>query len=121
MIDLSFAPRIPHPASAPRGPIMPVSPRAPLLVAILGNGRLLLDSPLDVARQTHRLTDSESPPDGASLVGSFARNRDRRPMTLWRVDAMSGEPVDSRRMASVEDVVLGYLAAGRGADGLRLT
>lgn len=90
-------------------------------LAILGNGRVLLDSPLDVARQTHRLTDSESPPDGASLVGSFARNRDLRPMTLWRVDAMSGEPVDSRSMASVEDVVLGYLAASRGADGLRLT
>jgi ABC-2 type transport system ATP-binding protein len=92
-------------------------------LAILSDGRILLDSPLEEARRTHRLTDSASPSAGASLIGSFASNGGLKTMKLWRVDRPAGTPVGSQAGAgaSLEDVVLGYLAAGRGTIGLQLT
>ena len=98
-------------------------------LTILGGGKVLLDCPLDTARKAHRLTDSDSPPPGATAVGSFAGRGTTR-LTLWRLP--EGEPgaegsaqsaaesVDSGEDASLEDVVLGYLAAGRGTFGLQL-
>jgi ABC-2 type transport system ATP-binding protein len=99
-------------------------------LTILGGGKVLLDCPLATARRAHRLTDSDSPPAGATAVGSFAGKGTQR-LTLWRLP--EGEPADgsagdagaaagdpAAESASLEDVVLGYLAAGRGTFGLQL-
>jgi ABC-2 type transport system ATP-binding protein len=93
---------------------------------ILGAGKVLLDCPLHVARTAHRLTDSETPPPGATAIGSFAGKGAKR-LTLWRLpdaaaDGGAGSPdaAVSADDASLEDVVLGYLAAGRGTFGLQL-
>ena len=89
-------------------------------LAILGGGKVRLDCPLEEARQTHRLTEADSPPAGATAVGSFLGKGGKDIMTLWRLapDDAAGEAVETEA-ASLEDVVLGYLAAGRGT-GLQL-
>ena len=117
-------------------------------LAILGSGKVLLDSPLAVARQAHRLIEGDVTPPGATLVGSFAGRGGKR-LTLWRLatrpGGQDGLPANDRTasaerpagdgstvwetdglgdsagdVASLEDVVLGYLAAGRGNSGLQL-
>jgi ABC-2 type transport system ATP-binding protein len=107
-------------------------------LVILGSGNVLLDCPLDEARNGHRLIQGDAVPRGATAVGSFAGRGGKRE-TLWRLpaegsagagssasDGSTGDPqptldVDSAGgAASLEDVVLGYLAAGRGNAGLRL-
>ncbi len=94
-------------------------------LVILGGGKVLLDCPLDEARQAHKLTDSAAPPPGGVAVGSFAGKGLTR-LTLWRMpvepaspgpDGAAGVAPDT---ASLEEVVLGYLAAGRGTAGLQL-
>jgi ABC-2 type transport system ATP-binding protein len=92
-------------------------------LAILGGGKVRLDSPLKEARQTHRLTEADSPPSGASAVGSFLGRNGKTIMTLWRLAPdtdLSAGPGETSEAASLEDVVLGYLAAGRGTAGLQL-
>jgi ABC-2 type transport system ATP-binding protein len=92
-------------------------------LAILGGGKVRLDSPLKEARQTHRLTEADSPPSGASAVGSFLGRNGKTIMTLWRLAPdtdVSAGPGETSEAASLEDVVLGYLAAGRGTAGLQL-
>lgn len=95
-------------------------------LVILGGGKVLLDCPLDEARQAHKLTDSAAPPPGGVAVGSFAGKGLTR-LTLWRTpvepaasgpDGAAGVAPDT---ASLEEVVLGYLAAGRGTAGLQLS
>ena len=97
-------------------------------LVVLGAGKILLDCPLEEARRTHRLTDADKPPAGATAVGSFAGKGGGR-LTLWRLAADDGGKGGraTRRgkgaapeAASLEDVVLGYLAAGRGTVGLQL-
>jgi ABC-2 type transport system ATP-binding protein len=89
-------------------------------LVILGAGKVLLDCPLEEARQGHRLTDSKSPPTGGVAVGSFAGKGLTR-LTLWRVPAEAGgSEATATEPASLEEVVLGYLAAGRGTTGLQL-
>ncbi|MGA3058352.1 MAG: ABC transporter ATP-binding protein [Candidatus Limnocylindrales bacterium] len=89
-------------------------------LVILGAGKVLLDCPLEEARQAHKLTDSKSPPPGGVAVGSFAGKGLTR-LTLWRLPAGASEGGSAAaEPASLEDVVLGYLAAGRGTTGLRL-
>ena len=89
-------------------------------LVILGAGKVLLDCPLEEARQAHKLTDSKSPPPGGIAVGSFAGKGLTR-LTLWRVPAEAGEgAAAATEPASLEEVVLGYLAAGRGTTGLQL-
>jgi ABC-2 type transport system ATP-binding protein len=105
-------------------------------LVILGGGKILLDCPLDEARRGHKLTDSAAPPPGGVAIGSFAGKGQSR-LTLWRLPNAEGEGpavaaadgvardaataggvvADS---ASLEEVVLGYLAAGRGTTGLQL-
>ena len=85
---------------------------------------MLLDCLLEEARQTHRLTDSDSPPPGATAVGSFLGRKGGK-LTLWRlaapgVGAESAAADGAPETTSLEDVVLGYLAAGRGTAGLQL-
>jgi ABC-2 type transport system ATP-binding protein len=98
-------------------------------LTILGGGKILLDSPLETARRNHRLIEGDSKPHGATEVGSFAGRGGKR-QTLWRLpDAKgsgrggskgNGSAADVSTATSLEDVVLGYLAAGRGSAGLRL-
>ena len=100
-------------------------------LVILGGGKIRLDCPLEEARQTHRLTAADSPPHGATAVGSFLGKGGQKVMTLWRLATVAngegaahgaggtGDAGPSPEAASLEDVVLGYLAAGRGA-GLQL-
>jgi ABC-2 type transport system ATP-binding protein len=94
-------------------------------LVILGGGKVLLDCPLDEARQGHKLTDAAAPPPGGVAVGSFAGKGLTR-LTLWRTPV---EPAEvgpdgaagvAPNTASLEEVVLGYLAAGRGTAGLQL-
>ena len=96
-------------------------------LVILGDGKIRLDCPLEEARQTHRLTDADSAPPGATAVGSFLGRGGQKIMTLWRLAAPEGtggagaaDSGPAASEASLEDVVLGYLAAGRGSAGLQL-
>jgi ABC-2 type transport system ATP-binding protein len=99
-------------------------------LVVLGAGKILLDCQLEEARQTHRLTDADKPPAGATAIGSFAGKGGGR-LTLWRLAANGGAVSSGKgsrgrkggkgaEAASLEDVVLGYLAAGRGTVGLQL-
>ena len=94
-------------------------------LVILGGGKVLLDCPLEEARQAHKLTDSAAPPPGGVAVGSFAGKGLTR-LTLWRTPVEPAEPRPDGAAgvapdtASLEEVVLGYLAAGRGTAGLQL-
>ena len=94
-------------------------------LAILGNGKILLDCPLHEARQQHILTDSAAPPKGGVAIGSFAGKGLTR-LTLWRMPeagagvTAGGDAAPAPDTASLEEVVLGYLAAGRGTTGLQL-
>ncbi len=92
-------------------------------LVILGAGKVRLNCPLEVARSAHRLTEAGSPPaPDAVEVGTFAGHGTQR-LTLWRLAEGSPGSVPSGGTdghASLEDVVLGYLAAGRGHAGLRL-
>jgi ABC-2 type transport system ATP-binding protein len=94
-------------------------------LVILGGGKVRLDCALDAARGEHRLTEADSPPPGATAVGSFLGKGGQKVMTLWRLESASvsgpaGRPAADAEGASLEDVVLGYLAAGRGTAGLQL-
>ena len=99
-------------------------------LAILGGGKVRLDCPLEEARRTHRLTDADSAPPGATAVGSFLGKGGQKVMTLWRLASVpegdvgeageAGQAANGAPPASLEDVVLGYLAAGRGTAGLQL-
>ena len=96
-------------------------------LVILGAGKVLLDCPLEEARRAHKLTDSNSPPPGGIAIGSFAGKGLTR-LTLWRLPSETGDAPEGSAgadgaaagSASLEEVVLGYLAAGRGTAGLQL-
>jgi hypothetical protein len=57
-------------------------------------------------------------------VGSFLGKGGQKVMTLWRLAGADIDGADGQSAApettSLEDVVLGYLAAGRGTAGLQL-
>jgi hypothetical protein len=120
-------------------------------LTILGSGKVLLDCPLDVARRGHRMTEGDEQPAGATAVGSFAgRGGKRMTLWRLATDGAAetrtpagadeggtmgyggatGIPADGAPVqaddrsgpdSSLEDVVLGYLAAGRGVGaGLQL-
>lgn len=87
-------------------------------LAILGDGRVLLDSVIDDARLIHQVTDADSAPNGASLVGSFPSKGGDKTMKLWKLDlgedtVTTAQWPETASRANLEDVVLGYLAAGR--------
>jgi ABC-2 type transport system ATP-binding protein len=93
-------------------------------LVILGSGKVRLDCPLEEARHAHRLTEVDSPPSGATAVGSFLGKGGQKVMMLWKLDGVDAARADAgaaaSEPASLEDVVLGYLAAGRGTAGLQL-
>jgi len=72
---------------------------------VLGGGRTLLDVSIAEARAAHRVVEAGSPIAGARLVGTFP-DPDGRLVSLM-------EGAGSGRPATLEEIVLGHLAAGR--------
>ncbi len=72
---------------------------------VLGGGRKLLDVSIAEARAAHRVVD-DGPIDAGRLVGRFP-DPEGRPQLLVEGAAGQGRP------ATLEEVVLGHLAAGR--------
>jgi ABC-2 type transport system ATP-binding protein len=73
---------------------------------VLGGGRCLLDLSMEAARAGHRVVDGEVPFDAGRLVGRFP-DPEGRPLALVAGGTGPGRP------ATLEEVVLGHLAAGR--------
>ena len=73
---------------------------------VLGGGRKVLDVSMEEARAVHRVADGEGPIDAGRLVGRFP-DPGGKIVALVRGEAGSGRP------ATLEEVVLGHLAAGR--------
>jgi len=105
-------------------------------ITILGGGKILLDTPLETALRGHLLAEGDERPANAPAavkVGSFP-GRHGRKLSLWRTaepdkrsagDGSIGSGAGGRGdeavgVAGLEDVVLGYLAAGRAEAGLQL-
>jgi ABC-2 type transport system ATP-binding protein len=81
-------------------------------VIVLGEGRKLLDTPIVQAKAEHWLISGDSV-GGAELVGSFVGGDGRR-MNLVRGEP---DPIGPRpREASLDEIVLGYLASARSAE-----
>jgi ABC-2 type transport system ATP-binding protein len=72
---------------------------------VLGGGRVLLCAPIATARSAHRVLADGHPVAAERVVGRFP-DQDGRLLTLVRAP-------DVGRPATLEEVVLGYLAAGR--------
>ena len=83
-------------------------------LVVLGNGRKLLDASIADALERHAVGPSgASIPRDATLIGDFESD-ERARIQLWRLgDAGS----DRLPRATLEEVVLGYLAASRGDEG----
>jgi ABC-2 type transport system ATP-binding protein len=97
-------------------------------ITILGSGKILLDSALTSALHGHVLTEGDAEAADAEKVGSYP-GRHGKKVTLWRTTTVAQSTTSVERPAgddstaglpSLEDVVLGYLAAGRGNAGLKL-
>jgi len=77
---------------------------------VLGNGQTLLDVSIHEAIAAHRVVEASDLPTGATAVGSvvgvFSGPVDER-LALIRSEANGG------RAATLEEIVLGHLAAGR--------
>jgi ABC-2 type transport system ATP-binding protein len=73
---------------------------------VLGGGRTLLDVSIAEARAAHRVVDGDGPIDVGRLVGRFP-DPEGRPVALVEDAEGPGRP------ATLEEVVLGHLAAGR--------
>jgi len=74
---------------------------------VLGGGRKLLDVSIAEARATHRVVDADHAADGGRLVGRFP-DTEGKLVALVEGESLPGSP------ASLEEVVMGHLAAGRG-------
>ena len=86
-------------------------------IVVLGAGRKLLDTTIDDAKASHRVLPAGDEADGLGLVGSFL-GPDGSRLSLIRNGP--GGPAGSAASASaasapatLEDIVLGYLASAR--------
>ena len=81
-------------------------------LVVLGAGRKLLDATVASAIAAHRVFEGDAPPEGAGrIVASYLR-ADGGVRTL--VDTSAGTDAETpMRVATLEDLMLGYLAAGR--------
>lgn len=78
---------------------------------VLGAGHKLLDDDVKAALATHRICAGDAPPiDGVARVASFLGLGEI--LTLVEVAPDRG-PIDGLRAATLEEMMLGYLAAGR--------
>jgi ABC-2 type transport system ATP-binding protein len=82
-------------------------------LVVLGRGHTLLDVSIAEALAHHRILEGEREPAAAheQAVGSFPSPEGRR-LTLIRVPAVEPLPTEGRP-ATLEEVVIGHLAAGR--------
>jgi ABC-2 type transport system ATP-binding protein len=82
-------------------------------LVVLGRGHTLLDVAIAEALAHHRVIEGERAPAGAheQAVGSFPSAEGQR-LTLVRVPAVEPLPTEGRP-ATLEEVVIGHLAAGR--------
>jgi ABC-2 type transport system ATP-binding protein len=81
---------------------------------VLGGGRSLLAVSIAEAIARHRVVPAEDPqPIGAAAVGSFPSATGER-LTLVRAGSGVGGGGGAGRAATLEEVVIGHLAAGRG-------
>lgn len=76
-------------------------------LVVLGGGRKLLDAAIDASVAGHGVVEGWETAPGEAVVGRF-RGPDGDPLSLVRGGAAPGS-----RPATLEEVVLGYLAAGR--------
>jgi ABC-2 type transport system ATP-binding protein len=85
-------------------------------LVVLGVGRILLHETVADALATHRMsTDAATNSDGET-IGSFGGPAGER-LTLLRHAPVSSEEAMQLRSATLEEVVLGYLASGRASPG----
>jgi ABC-2 type transport system ATP-binding protein len=81
-------------------------------MVVLGGGRVLLDAPIAEARAAHRLVEGDGPVDADRLVGRFPDAGGRMVALVRNADGGVGAGADGRS-ATLEEVVLGHLVAGR--------
>jgi len=81
-------------------------------IVVLGVGQKLLDAPLADLSRTHRLLPDGDRPD-ASMGTAIGRVEASDGAWAWLVSVPDGEAVPTEPSPTVEQVVLGYLAAGR--------
>jgi ABC-2 type transport system ATP-binding protein len=74
---------------------------------VLGGGRKLLDVSIAEARATHSVVGAAEALEGGAIVGRFP-GPEGEPLALVAGDGARGRP------ATLEEIVLGHLAAGRG-------
>ena len=80
-------------------------------LVILGAGKKLLDEEISTALASHRIVCGDAPtPDDTTKVASFLGLGEV--LTLIRTGAEQG-PIDGLRSATLEELMLGYLAASR--------
>jgi ABC-2 type transport system ATP-binding protein len=83
-------------------------------LVVLGVGHILLHDTVSDSLATHWMaTNGVTPPD-AEAIGSFGGPRGER-LTLLRRQSAPG--AETLRPASLEEVVLGYLASARAIPG----
>ena len=83
---------------------------------VLGSGHKVLDSSLNAAVSEHAVSDGALlAPSGWRPVAVFA-GPDQRPLRLWYAPRAEAHPSGARD-ATLEEVVLGYLAAARSGEG----
>jgi ABC-2 type transport system ATP-binding protein len=82
-------------------------------LVVLGSGQKLLDTSIADALEHHAVGRPDQPiPSAGTLIGEF-EGPDRARIQLWR--AVAHRP-DGRVKATLEEIVLGYLAASRTDD-----
>ena len=84
-------------------------------IVVLGGGRKILDESIGEALASHRISAAEATPavPGAQPVGTFPGPVGQR-LTLWQVPPERPED-PALRAATLEEVILGQLAASRPA------
>jgi ABC-2 type transport system ATP-binding protein len=83
-------------------------------LVVLGVGRILLHETVADALATHWMANDGAASSEGTAIGSFGGPGGER-LTLLRVESPSAGP--NLRPASLEEVVLGYLASGRALPG----
>jgi ABC-2 type transport system ATP-binding protein len=83
-------------------------------LVVLGEGQVLLDGRISDLVAAHAVSATAvSTPAGATHVAGFMA-RGQTEQELWRLDGSRGVgPIDPLRPATLEEVVVGYLALGR--------
>jgi ABC-2 type transport system ATP-binding protein len=76
-------------------------------ILVLGDGVVLYHDTVVASVAGHRVLDEGKVPLGADIVGRFPGRRDEQHVLVRSADAALG------RAGSLEEVVMGYLAAGR--------